>query len=72
MGDHMQRFESKPLTCKETSPRVVDKDDRVGLNCISRDGKSVFYCSFSHSFLGVNLTPILIALLRGTLQFEEV
>lgn len=68
----MQSFENKPLTNKEMSPRAVDKDDRVGLNCISRGGKSVVYCSFSHSFLGVNLAVILIALLRGTFQFEEV
>lgn len=68
----MQSFESKLLTNKEMSPRVVHKDDRVGLNCISRGGKSVFYCFFSHSFLGVNLAVILIASLRGTFQFEKV
>lgn len=32
----------------------------------------MFYCYFSRSFLGVNLAVILIALLRGTLQLEEV
>lgn len=71
MGDDMQSFGSKPLTNKEMSPKAEDKDDRVGINCISRGGKSMFYCMFSHSFLGVNLAAILIALLRGTFQFED-
>jgi len=66
----MQSFENKPFTNKEMSPRSMDKDNEVGLNCISRGRKSVFCCSFSHSFLGVNLVAILIALLRGTFQFE--
>lgn len=57
----MQRFESKTLKNKETSPRAEDKNDGVGLNCVFRGGKSVFYCFFSHSFLGANLTVILIA-----------
>lgn len=51
---------------------VVYKGDRVGLNCISRGDKLVFYYFVSHSFLGVNLAVILVALLRGTLQFQEM
>lgn len=51
---------------KGISPKAVDKGDRIGLNCISRGGKSLIYCFISHSFLNRNLSVILIALLRGT------
>lgn len=51
---------------------VVYKGDRVGLNCISRGDKIVFYYFVSHRFLRVILAVILVALLSGTFQLEEV